>query len=667
MEPVHPLLEDLSTHETQNHPPPYRYNSLPQDGHFRYLVLQPGVGDESLQCNLHIASLSEEDFEAISYVWGNPTRDQEIICDGHTMKITQNLSEVLRRVRLPEIPRRLWADSICINQDDLEEKGHQVAIMGQIYSAAKRVVIYVGSDKEEHGPRLCSLLDDVNTMIDDICKRIDMSWDSFPYPGEDDLIPVDARWESMYHLLGENWFNRGWVVREVAVAQDGQVIWGQSDFTWRHFMHAYVWLVRRATRLYYAAKIQTNSNNLHLNTFENRHKSFAQAFPSETTWIPQSLLDDLDSAKELQLSDPRDRLYAFMELSQDSRHPITIRPDYDASHLEIYQQFAVQYIQSSTSTEILDYVTYEAGTTDFDVPSWVPHWDVRRYSIVSQISSSEAAPLSSRDESVCEPLVISDATLKVRGVVLDTVVYTSDVFDYDLMTSGTISKLWKAVRTMTEESQSPYSAFQRIDAVLNTLSCGRRRGGWFQWRQARAAFVRETQLRNDVVDRPQRPDLPATARGGDSIVYFNIMKEFLSVRRFTFTSRGYMGLAPAITEVGDTCGIVFGCKFPCILRRTNQGQSYKFLRSIFLRGKQAYEAGGGIFFTDILGHENSKDWVEWDVEEQDIDLVGGLHRLHSFPLELAIADPGGIRVFSDGHRPFVQVLWQILSVWEGIS
>jgi hypothetical protein len=68
MEPNDTLLDDLAIHETQNRLPPYRYDSLPQDGHFRYLVLQPGIDEEPLQCSLHTALLAEEDFEAISYV-----------------------------------------------------------------------------------------------------------------------------------------------------------------------------------------------------------------------------------------------------------------------------------------------------------------------------------------------------------------------------------------------------------------------------------------------------------------------------------------------------------------------------------------------------------------------------------------------------------------------
>jgi len=38
----------------------------------------------------------------------------------------------------------MWIDALCIDQADLQEKGHQVAHMGQIFRRADRVVIWLG-------------------------------------------------------------------------------------------------------------------------------------------------------------------------------------------------------------------------------------------------------------------------------------------------------------------------------------------------------------------------------------------------------------------------------------------------------------------------------------------------------------------------------------------
>jgi hypothetical protein len=40
----------------------------------------------------------------------------------------------------------LWADAICINQMDPVEKASQILHMGEIYSQAHRVVVWLGKD-----------------------------------------------------------------------------------------------------------------------------------------------------------------------------------------------------------------------------------------------------------------------------------------------------------------------------------------------------------------------------------------------------------------------------------------------------------------------------------------------------------------------------------------
>lgn len=42
----------------------------------------------------------------------------------------------------------LWADSICINQKDVEEKTRQVNMMGEIYSLADTIFLWLGLGSE---------------------------------------------------------------------------------------------------------------------------------------------------------------------------------------------------------------------------------------------------------------------------------------------------------------------------------------------------------------------------------------------------------------------------------------------------------------------------------------------------------------------------------------
>jgi len=38
----------------------------------------------------------------------------------------------------------MWVDAVCINQGDVEERGHQVRSMTEIYSKANRVIVWPG-------------------------------------------------------------------------------------------------------------------------------------------------------------------------------------------------------------------------------------------------------------------------------------------------------------------------------------------------------------------------------------------------------------------------------------------------------------------------------------------------------------------------------------------
>lgn len=118
---------------------PYEYAPLPRGNYTRYLVLQPGKDKEALLCHLHTCALTDlSEVETISYVWGSSNKTKRLWCAGKTIPITVNLRDVLRRVRLPDAPRTLWADSICINQEDRKEKSEQVALMGLIFGGGQK-------------------------------------------------------------------------------------------------------------------------------------------------------------------------------------------------------------------------------------------------------------------------------------------------------------------------------------------------------------------------------------------------------------------------------------------------------------------------------------------------------------------------------------------------
>jgi hypothetical protein len=564
--------------------------------------------------------LANTAYEAISYVWGKSKKNKKIICDGRVIRITKSLSDVLRRLRLPHKRRKLWADGICINQDDLEEKGHQVAIMGDIYRSAKRVLIYMGPEDGGHGPQVCSLLADVGRMIHDTYKQIDMSWDSFPYPEDNDPLLSDSRWKSMFYLLSQDWFERGWVVREAAFAQDGLVIWHQSEFHWEAFVQVWLWLARRAHVLYWDPECPESAFICHSKAFRQRRKPLAKAFYPESSWQSDSLLESLNSASTLQLSDPRDRIYAFMELSENFGQAITIRPDYNSKPMEVYRQFAIHYIQEINNIRILDYVNHAYDSTYGGIPSWVPRWNVSTRSIAAHIPFNDTL-LTPKDGSICEPKIIDCDTVLVRGVLTDSVQYVSDTFQRASTTRQSVVELWETISPMLKDST--YEPSIMLDAFLDILCLGISLGDKHTWLGHKDAFKRYIQVEHEgfVSSEVPHQEHSSSVQDDYGAFFLDLVADVMNHKRFVVTKRGYMGLAPAITQEDDICAIIFGCLMPCILQVTATKHYYRFRGSTSLIGKEHYGDSDEGIVTVPLGHDDSKEWVDWDVEEQDIYLV----------------------------------------------
>lgn len=134
----------------------YQYRRLQGSDAIRIIKLYPSsVLDAEIKCELLRTSLTEceEDihslYTAISYVWGDVSETKTISIDGKKLKITATLYSALRHIRLKKEPTRLWADAICIDQSDVEERSQQVQQMGAIYACASHTIIYFSSPTPE--------------------------------------------------------------------------------------------------------------------------------------------------------------------------------------------------------------------------------------------------------------------------------------------------------------------------------------------------------------------------------------------------------------------------------------------------------------------------------------------------------------------------------------
>ncbi|KAK4163868.1 heterokaryon incompatibility protein-domain-containing protein [Cladorrhinum sp. PSN259] len=103
-----------------------------------------------IQCHLHNIDLDDSppQFSAISYTWGQPGESGTLEVDGRRLSVSKNAWEVLDAMR----SRRgtlFWIDTVCIDQSSIAERNHQVSMMRDIYSSAKRVYAWLGTGTEQ--------------------------------------------------------------------------------------------------------------------------------------------------------------------------------------------------------------------------------------------------------------------------------------------------------------------------------------------------------------------------------------------------------------------------------------------------------------------------------------------------------------------------------------
>ncbi|RYP61914.1 hypothetical protein DL770_009681 [Monosporascus sp. CRB-9-2] len=184
----------------------YRDIPLGKPGSIRLLRLLPHEDENAgIQCQLFEYSLQglgegAHLYEALSYVWGSSSSHRNVSVNGHDIRVTANLHAALLHLRDRCFERIIWVDAICINQAHDGDKGEQIQYMAEIYSKASRVVVWLG-EAENDGDQA---LEDIGLLADDM----------FGEP----MVHEPSK-QAILALLQRPWFQRVWVLQEVAAAR----------------------------------------------------------------------------------------------------------------------------------------------------------------------------------------------------------------------------------------------------------------------------------------------------------------------------------------------------------------------------------------------------------------------------------------------------------------
>jgi hypothetical protein len=565
----------------------YVYENLPSHC-IRVLELQPGVEDAPLACRLVTQSIPQIPYEAVSYVWGDPIRNQVIQCGERKLGLTSNLHEALVALRLRDRVRRLWADAICINQSDLEELGAQVSIMDLIFRRARSVIGWLGPGLGNAGIAIDYIIrfnHQPERFVDRFREQLpnDSTGDTFLAPGPDSAI-----WQSIKDFVELPYFHRVWIIQELGLAINARLLWGKHEITWPEVSKFCAFLDHKASFIV---------NHLQLKTWVVNHTSMIW-LKLDNGELKHGFLQVLHLARIHQASDARDRIYAFLSHpSAVAGGSLIVNANYKMSAAELYTHFAMTVIERTKNLQILTLVDHDEVSTTSALPSWVPDWHaINRVAMTPgmrrPMSEEESDSHIAFVKSVARPILV------VRGVVFDTVLAVSPVLDDKDFIVTTLGKemakncpffldtLWHMLSTPPDTCLTVEEMLDRLSA---TLAAGLRkylRLEGANLEQHRADFAAYLLMFDGI--RPNgckegilaslplavRRDLEEMAADGNPVQYVQDIS-WMCMSRVVFrtTRHGIIGIGPRCMRPGDVCCSIAGSPMVMILRPvTDDGQ-----------------------------------------------------------------------------------------------
>lgn len=356
-------------------------------------------------------------YDAVSYHWDRSPLNRFIELSGKAFKISAVVEDILLRLRDGKQDRLLWIDSICINQKSAEEKSNQIGRMREIFSEAQTVICSLGPhnipnikssqymisrpsfgvDNDEDRRRR-----KVDSQVIYGSKQLDFQHDA--HKAMKIVTSLFRRFNSIANvrlsgddeeyllvLFNSYWFERVWVVQEVAVASNLRIICGTKEIDGRRFAK----LINRLKDRVRGDALRARLRDL---------QPFLDYMAGD--WVESGtkpeLLDLLQRFRPWKATEAPDKVFALLGLAVDGRDSPLLAPDNSLSVEVIYQRVArymmLRYgslailthaIQSRRQpldpTEVPDWYSTQQYVVHMSywnpgagiLPSWCPDWRIR--------------------------------------------------------------------------------------------------------------------------------------------------------------------------------------------------------------------------------------------------------------------------------------------------
>jgi len=275
------------------------------------------------------------EYEALSYVWGTLTKSSPIQLWRHNKNksiatgITPSLDLALRTLRSESKTRAIWADAICINQYDDQERGQQIGLMRDVYAFAKGVIASLGPATT--------------------ATAIGMEVLSFLAGSEDfgSACPWERHaptllCEGLNDVLSRSYFSRIWVVQEATVARKVDMMIGDYQVSWQRGATALRFLLHLKF-----AEISPRWEQADLRSIDMRplrevlEQNVKDGYREEGVVMPPNLLDMAHDMRHRVATDPRDMIFALLSLAPNGIDFASVI-DYTLPKEEIYRRFFEQ-------------------------------------------------------------------------------------------------------------------------------------------------------------------------------------------------------------------------------------------------------------------------------------------------------------------------------------
>ena len=345
-----------STYHAVMEPPLYQYQPLQYSDSIRILILHPSPNEsDPIECTICHEKLSDGslDYEAVSYTWGNSGLTHVIYCNDakQSLSVGKNCHAALRRLRLPEKRRNLWIDAVCINQEDLSERGHQVRMMKEVYDCASGVMVML-NDKVPECRLLLDELAEANYILDDLAEEGTTYLDYSANPVRN--WPCAAVVRELETMFKDPWFKRTWVLQEVYHKRLITIMYGSSTIPYDALYLVYSG--------YTGAYVTRTSWPLPC-------WLMAQDLPKYTT-SQFCLWNRLHWSRQCLASDPRDNVFALTSLVGSGQEELNYLVNYAQSVEDCFKGTA-KFLLPVLGLRILVATRHPHG---LNMASWIPDW-----------------------------------------------------------------------------------------------------------------------------------------------------------------------------------------------------------------------------------------------------------------------------------------------------